>query len=114
MFRSFKTIIRDYLIYFLVELLVFNSCVSRSTTAQASTQHASQVPKHMLPHDNNEVFINILNILRIEYQQLNEEINEVIPDDGLKGSKHVGLFIKSVLSDLSDFSVTYKQVHTLV
>ena len=24
---------------------------------------------------------------------------EVIPDDGLKGSKHVGLFIKSVLSD---------------
>ena len=26
-----------------------------------------------------------------------------IPDDGLKGSKHVGLFIKSVLSD---FSVT--------
>ena len=25
------------------------------------------------------------------------------PDDGLKGSKHVGLFIKSVLSD---FSVT--------
>jgi len=27
----------------------------------------------------------------------------VIPDDGLKGSKHVGLFIKSVLSD---FSVT--------
>ena len=22
--------------------------------------------KHMLPHDNNEVFINILNILRIE------------------------------------------------
>ena len=35
--------------------------------------------------------------------QLNEEINEEIPDDGLKGSKHVGLFIKSVLSD---FSVT--------
>ena len=34
---------------------------------------------------------------------LNEEINEEIPDDGLKGSKHVGLFIKSVLSD---FSVT--------
>ena len=56
MFRSFKTIIRDYLIYFLVELLLFN-----------------------------------------------EEINEVIPDDGLNGSKHVGLFIKSVLSD---FSVT--------
>jgi len=50
MFRSFKTIIRDYLIYFLVE-----------------------------------------------------EINGVIPDDGLKGSKNVGLFIKSVLSD---FSVT--------
>ena len=24
MFRSFKTIIRDYLIYFLVELLLFN------------------------------------------------------------------------------------------
>ena len=36
----------------------------------------------------------------------NEEIKEVIPDDGLKGSKHVGLFIKNVLSDLSDFSVT--------
>ena len=34
---------------------------------------------------------------------VNEEINEEIPDDGLKGSKHVGLFIKSVLSD---FSVT--------
>ena len=32
-------------------------------------------------------------------------------DDGLKGSKHVGLFIKSVLSD---FSVTEKQVHKLV
>ena len=31
------------------------------------------------------------------------EIKEEIPDDGLKGSKHVGLFIKSVLSD---FSVT--------
>ena len=62
--------------------------------------------KHMLPHDKNEVFINILNILRIKLQQLNKEINEVIPDDGLKGSKHVGLFIKSVLSDLSDFSVT--------
>ena len=28
---------------------------------------------------------------------------EEIPGDGLKGSKHVGLFIKSVLSD---FSVT--------
>ena len=38
----------------------------------------------------------------------------VIPDDGLKGSKHVGLFIRSVLSDLSDFSVSLKQVHTLV
>ena len=36
-------------------------------------------------------------------QQLNEEINEEIPDDGLKGSKNVGFFIKSVLSD---FSVT--------
>ena len=55
MFRSFKTIIRDFLIYFLVELLLF------------------------------------------------EEINEEIPDNGLKGSKHVGLFIKSVLGD---FSVT--------
>ena len=50
----------------------------------------------MLPHDNNAVFINILNILRIELQQLNEEINEEIPDDDLKRSKHVGLFIKSV------------------
>ena len=57
----------------------------------------------MLPHDNNAVFINILNILRIEKQKLNEGINEEIPDDGLKGSKHVGLFIKSFLSD---FSVT--------
>jgi len=55
----------------------------------------------MLPHDNKAVFINILNILRIEWQQLNEEINEEIPDDGLKESKHVGLFIKSVLSDFS-------------
>ena len=52
--------------------------------------------KHMLPHDNNAVFINILNILRIEYQQLNEEINEEIPNDGLKGSKHVGLFLIKV------------------
>ena len=31
------------------------------------------------------------------------ENNEEIPDDGLKGSKHDGLFIKSVLSD---FNVT--------
>ena len=54
-------------------------------------------------HHNNAVFINIFNILGIEWQQLNEEVNEEIPDDGLKGSKHVGLFIKSVLSD---FSVT--------
>ena len=30
------------------------------------------------------------------WRQLNEEINEKIPDDGLEGSKHVGLFIKSV------------------
>ena len=30
-------------------------------------------------------------------------MNEEIPDDGLKVSKYVGLFIKSVLSD---FSVT--------
>ena len=29
-----------------------------------------------------------------------------MPDDGLEGSKHVGLFIKIVLSDLSEFSVT--------
>ena len=50
-----------------------------------------------------QFFINILNILRIEQQQLNEEIKEEIPDDDLKGTKHVGLFIKSVLSD---FSVT--------
>ena len=57
----------------------------------------------MLPHDNDAVFVNILNILRIECQQLDEEIGEEIPDEGLKGSKHVGLFIKSVLSD---FSVT--------
>ena len=58
---------------------------------------------HFVSHDNNAVFINILNILGIEWQQLNKEVNEEIPDDGLKGSKHVGLFIKSVLSD---FSVT--------
>ena len=83
MFRSFKTIIRDFLIYFLVELLLFNT---------HSTHHRHT--KHMLPHDKNAVFINILNILRNEQQQLNEEINEEIPDDGLKGSKHVGLFIK--------------------
>ena len=53
-----------------------------------------------------QFFINILNILGIEWQQLNEEVSEEIPDDGLKGSKHFGLFIKSVLSVLSDFSVT--------
>ena len=29
-----------------------------------STHH--KYTKHMLPHDNNEVFINILNISRIE------------------------------------------------
>ena len=61
------------------------------------------LPYSMLPHDNNVVFISILNILEIEWQQLSEEINEEIPDDGLEGSKHVGLFIRSVLSD---FSVT--------
>ena len=27
-------------------------------------------------------------------KHINEEINEEIPDDGLKGSKHVGSFIK--------------------
>ena len=42
-------------------------------------------------------------VMRAVWRQLNEEINVEIPDDGLKGSKHVGLFIKSVLSD---FSVT--------
>jgi len=57
----------------------------------------------MPPHDNIAALTNILNILSIEQQQINEEISEGIPDDGLKGSKHVGLFIKSVLSD---FSVT--------
>ena len=50
---------------------------------------------------HNAVFINILNILGIEWQQLNEEVNNEIPDDGLKGSKHAGLFIKSVLSDVN-------------
>ena len=43
------------------------------------------LPCSMLPHDNNAVFINILNILWIEWQQFNEEVNEEIPDDGLKG-----------------------------
>ena len=37
------------------------------------------------------------------WRQLNEEINVEIPDDGLKGSKYIGLFKKNVLSD---FSVT--------
>ena len=64
----------------------------RELTPPHSTHHRHT--KHMLPHDNNAVFINILNILRIELQQLNEEINEEIPDDGLKRSKHVGLFIE--------------------
>ena len=73
MFRSLKTIIRYFLIYFLVELLLFNSFYK------------------YFKHFKNWI------------QQLNEEISEEIPDDGLKGSKHVGLFIKSVLSD---FSVT--------
>ena len=86
MFQSFKTIM-----------------MMRETTAHASTQHASQVHKTYAATWQQWSFINILNILRTEWQQLNEEINEVIPDDGLKGSKHVGLFIKSVLSD---FSVT--------
>ena len=31
-------------------------------------------------------------------------VNEEIPDNGLKGSKHVGLFIKSVLSHLKTSS----------
>ena len=43
------------------------------------------------------------NLLMANKQNLTITINEEIPDDGLKGSKHVGLFIKSVLSD---FSVT--------
>ena len=33
-------------------------------TRPHSTHH--KYTKHTLPHDNNEVFINILNILRIE------------------------------------------------
>ena len=40
-------------------------------------------------------------MFKIFIKTANEEINEEIPDDGLKGSKHVGLFIKSVLSDFS-------------
>ena len=50
----------------------------------------------MLPHNNIAVFINILNILNIEQKQLNEEVNERIPDDDLERSKHVGLFLIKV------------------
>jgi hypothetical protein len=51
----------------------------------------------MLPHNITAVFINnvsfykYLNILIIEWKQLNEEVNERIPDDDLERSKHVGL-----------------------
>ena len=92
MFRSFKIIIRDSLIHFLVELLysilkmfkifIKNGnvvmwqhmfCVSvmcavlrceLQLTPQHSTHHRHT--KHMMPHDNIAVFINILNILSIE------------------------------------------------
>ena len=50
----------------------------------------------MLPHNNIAVFINILNILSIEQKQLNEEMNERVPDDDLERSKHVGLFLIKV------------------
>ena len=50
----------------------------------------------MLPHNNITVFINILNILSIEQKQLNEEVNERIPEDELERSKHVGLFLIKV------------------
>ena len=64
MFRSFKTIIRDFLIYFLVELLLFILKMFKIFIKTALLSCGST--KHMLPHDNSAVFINILNILRIE------------------------------------------------
>ena len=50
----------------------------------------------MLPHNNIAVFINILNILSTEYKQINEEVNERIPDDDLERSKHIGLILIKV------------------
>ena len=41
-------------------------------------------------------FYKYLNILIIEWKQLNEEVNERIPDDDLESSKHVGLFLIKV------------------
>jgi len=37
-----------------------------TAVAHASTQNTSQKHKHMLPHNNIAVFINILNILSVE------------------------------------------------
>ena len=56
----------------------------------------------MLPHNNTAVFYQhcrfykYLNILIIEWKQLNEEVNERIPDDDLERSKHVGLVLIKV------------------
>ena len=63
-------------------------------TPQCRTHHRNT--KHMLPYNNIAVFINILNILIIEQKQLNEEVNERIPDDDLERLKHVGLFLIKV------------------
>ena len=45
-------------------VLVMRAVWMRELTHPHSTHH--MYTKHMLQHDNNEVFINILNILRIE------------------------------------------------
>ena len=52
-------------------------CVEAWATAHASTK-------------------KYLNILIIEWKQLNEEVNERIPDDDLERSKHVGLFLRVI------------------
>jgi len=57
------------------------------------------LPCGVLPHSgtavfvNIAVFINILDILIIEWRRLGEGVSGGIPDDDLEGSKHVGLFL---------------------
>ena len=73
---------------------LFLSTLKSQLTPQRRTHHRNT--KHMLPHNNIAVFINILNILSIEWKQLNEEVNERIPVDDLERSKHVGLLLIKV------------------
>ena len=50
----------------------------------------------ILPFYQHCRFYKYLNILIIEWKQLNEEVNERIHDDDLERLKHVGLFLIKV------------------